>query len=386
VVIGAEEYKLHLVPSGIFYPGKKCLIGNGVVLDPGVLLGELRALTARGIDVSGLSVSLGAHVILPYHKKLDEYEEAAKGEQKIGTTGRGIGPAYRDKVSRQGIRVLDLLDKEEFERKLQDNLREKNELITKIYGQPPLDFASIFAEFAAYGEELRPYAGDTPLQLYSYLQKGEKVLFEGAQGIMLDLDHGTYPFVTSSHPVAGGACTGAGVGPTVIDDVVGVAKAYTTRVGEGPFPTELIGEAGDQLRNAGQEFGTTTGRPRRCGWFDAMVVRYAARITGLTHLALTKLDVLSGLATLRICVGYSLDGEVIQDFPQGLKALKKCVPIYEELPGWQTDITGARSFAELPQEAQTYVSRLEELTGVPITILAVGPGRDQTIKRGTIWR
>jgi adenylosuccinate synthase len=386
IVLGTEVYKLHLTPSGIFYPDKLCVIANGVVLDPAILLAELDNLRARGVTTENLRISANAHVIMPYHRLLDELEENARGAGKIGTTGRGIGPAYRDKIGRSGIRVQDLLETDALAARVEENLAEKNALLTKIYGRPPLRAEEIIAEYSAYGARLAPYAADTSLLINERLARGERVLFEGAQGIMLDLDHGTYPFVTSSNPVAGGACTGAGVGPMCVSAVLGVLKAYTTRVGAGPFPTELLDEKGEQLRQRGGEFGTTTGRARRCGWFDAVVARYAARVSGLSHLALMKLDIMTGIGPLKICTGYRLpNGTVLTEFPLSARVLSQAAPVYEEMPGWDEDVTGVREFADLPPAARAYVLRLEELAGVPAALIAVGPEREQTLVRGKIF-
>lgn len=385
VVVNGEEFKLHLIPSGILYEDKTCVIGNGVVLDPKVLLEELYYLEKRGIKTGQLLISSNAQVIMPYHRLLDSLEEDARGEHKIGTTKRGIGPAYMDKAARIGIRVSDLIDRDEFSARLRRNLAEKNNFLTKLYGLEPLKFEEIFNEYQEYALKLRPYVTDSSLVINESIQNGEKILFEGAQGTLLDLDHGTYPYVTSSHPIAGGACIGAGVGPTRIQRVVGVAKAYTTRVGEGPFPTELLDQTGEILRERGHEFGTTTGRARRCGWFDAVIVRYAARVNGLTDLAITKLDVLTGLEKIRIGVGYRAGNEVIYEFPQSQKIFRDSLPVYEEMPGWNEDITGIRHFEDLPTAAQNFIQRVEQLTEVPVTLVAVGPGREQTIVRGNIF-
>ncbi len=385
VVVNGEEFKLHLIPSGILYEDKTCVIGNGVVLDPKVLLEELFYLEKRGIKTGQLLISSNAQVIMPYHRLLDSLEEDARGEHKIGTTKRGIGPAYMDKAARIGIRVSDLIDRDEFSARLRRNLAEKNNFLTKLYGLEPLKFEEIFNEYQEYALKLRPYVTDSSLVINESIQNGEKILFEGAQGTLLDLDHGTYPYVTSSHPIAGGACIGAGVGPTRIQRVVGVAKAYTTRVGEGPFPTELLDQTGEILREHGHEFGTTTGRARRCGWFDAVIVRYAARVNGLTDLAITKLDVLTGLEKIRIGVGYRAGNEVIYEFPQSQKIFRDSLPVYEEMPGWNEDITGIRHFEDLPTAAQNFIQRVEQLTEVPVTLVAVGPGREQTIVRGNIF-
>lgn len=385
VVVGRQEFKLHLIPSGILYGEKLCLIGNGVVIDPEVLLEEMDYLEARGIDIGQLRISSQAHLIMPYHKRLDKAEEERRGEQKIGTTKRGIGPAYVDKYARKGIRVMDLLDEEEFIRLLERNLEEKNLLLEKIYQKPGFQKEEILERYLTYAQRLRPYVADCSLLLNEAIAAGKHVLLEGAQGTLLDIDHGTYPFVTSSSPVAGGACSGAGVGPTKITKVVGVAKAYTSRVGEGPFPTELLDETGRIIREIGQEFGTTTGRPRRCGWLDAVMLKYAVRVNGIDALALTKLDVLDTLETLKICVGYEYQGQLLTQFPHSLKILAQCKPVYEELPGWQQDLKHVRRYEDLPLNAQKYLARIEELTGVPIALVAVGPKREQTILREPIF-
>ncbi|MGQ9532112.1 MAG: adenylosuccinate synthase [Desulfotomaculales bacterium] len=379
VVIDGREFRLHLIPSGIFYPDKMCLIGNGVVIDPAVLVRELDMLAEQGIRTDNLRISPRAHVIMPYHRRLDEAEEDRRGNSRIGTTRRGIGPAYMDKAARSGIRVVDLLDTEEFAARLRDNIAEKNRVLTQIYGVPGFDFGEVLSEYLRLAERIRPYVADTSVIVDEAIRAGRNVLFEGAQGTLLDLDHGTYPYVTSSHPTAGAACLGAGIGPTRIDRVVGVAKAYVTRVGGGPFPSELHGGLGDLLRQRGREFGTTTGRPRRCGWFDAVVVRYAARINGLDFLALTKLDILSGFPEVQICCGYRYRGEELTEFPASLKVLAECEPVYETLPGWEEDISGVREYGALPANARRYVERIVELTGVPVALIGVGTGRHQTI-------
>lgn len=385
VVIGQETYKLHLIPSGIFYPNKICVIGNGLVIDPKVLIEELSYLNARGVSTDNLRISTNAHVIMPYHRLLDVLEEEFKGDHKIGTTKRGIGPAYKDKASRTGIRVSDLMDREEFANKLLYSLEEKNLIINKIYNQEELVYKDILEEYLMYAEKIRPFITDTSLEVNSFLDQEQKVLFEGAQGTLLDVDHGTYPYVTSSNPVAGAACVGAGVGPTRISKVVGVIKSYTTRVGEGPFPTELGCSTGELIRERGGEYGTTTGRPRRCGWFDAVIARFAVRVSGISDFAFTKLDVLTGMDKLKICTGYRYRGEVLTEFPQSLKILAECEAIYEEMPGWQEDITGINEYDKLPENAKKYVARIEMLTSVPVTLLAVGPGRNQTIVRNNIF-
>jgi adenylosuccinate synthase len=379
VVDGDQEFKLHLIPSGILYPEKTSVIGNGVVIDPAVLIQEMDYLVARNINIDNLKISERAHIIMPYHKKLDEVIEESKGDAKIGTTRRGIGPAYMDKAARVGIRFIDLLDKDEFEAQLETNLKEKNNLLTKVYNVEGFDKKAVLEEYLGYAERLRKYCADTSLIIYNVLKAGKNVLFEGAQGTLLDLDHGTYPFVTSSHPISGAACIGAGIGPTEVTKVLGIIKAYTTRVGEGPFPTELLDETGLHLREKGSEFGTTTGRPRRCGWFDAVIARYTVRLSGLSSLALTKLDVLTGMEKIKICTGYRYEDKIIKDFPASLKLLAKCKPIYEELPGWQEDISSAKKIADLPETAQNYLNRISELSGAPISIIGVGYRRTETI-------
>ena len=379
VVVDGREFKLHLIPSGILYPDKICVIGSGVVVDPAVLIGEIESLEKRGVSTDNLKISERAHVIFPYHQKIDQLEEERKGKDKIGTTCRGIGPAYMDKSARMGIRMIDLVDPEEFAGLLKRNMEGKNRLLAGVYGAEPFDYDEMLKSYSEYGRTLKKYLTDTSILVNRAIGEGKNVLFEGAQGTLLDLDHGTYPYVTSSHPVAGAACIGTGIGPTKIDRVVGVAKAYTTRVGEGPFPTELSGEAGDYIRQRGGEYGTTTGRPRRCGWFDGVVVRYAGRVNGLDYLALTKLDVLTGLEKVKICTGYSYRGEIIDEFPASLKVLKECRPVYDELPGWQEDISGARKLGDLPANARRFLERVSEVTGVPVALVGVGSGRSQTI-------
>ncbi len=385
VVVDDKEFKLHLIPSGILYPEKMCVIGNGVVIDPEVLCKELEYLEKEGINTDNLRISLRAHLIMPYHIRLDELEEERKGANKIGTTRRGIGPAYMDKAARVGIRVVDLMDEKEFADILQRNLEEKNHVLQKIYGVEGFNFEDIFNKYRSYLARIEKYVTDTTAVINEYIEQEKKVLFEGAQGTLLDLDHGTYPYVTSSHPVAGAACIGAGVGPTKIRRVIGVVKAYTTRVGEGPFPTELLGEEGELIRKRGWEYGTTTGRPRRCGWLDAVILRYSARINGMNGCAITKLDVLDSLAKIKVCVAYEYRGKVIKDFPASLKALSECKPIYEEFEGWQTDTTKARSYEELPAKARRYIEGIAEIIKVKPVIIAVGPKREQTIFREEIF-
>ncbi|WP_125706191.1 adenylosuccinate synthase [Lacticaseibacillus daqingensis] len=377
-------YKLRLIPSGILHAHQLSVIGNGVVVNPKSLVTELATLKAQGVEGANLRVSDRAHVILPYHIALDKAQEASKGDDKIGTTNRGIGPAYMDKAARVGIRIADLLERDTFETKLRANLAEKNKLFTKIYGVEPLEFDDIFEEYYAYGQQLKPYVCDTTVLLNDALEQGENILFEGAQGTMLDIDQGTYPFVTSSNP-AGGVATGTGVGASHIDRVAGVAKAYTSRVGDGPFPTELFDADGDFIREAGHEYGTVTGRPRRIGWFDAVVVRHACRVAGVTDLCLNSVDVLTGLKTIKICTGYELNGEIIKRYPASLKELAQCQPVYEELPGWDDDITAAKTLADLPEAARNYVNRVAELIGVDLLTFSVGPDREQTNILANIW-
>lgn len=381
-----ETYKLHLIPSGIFYKDKICVIGNGMVVDPKALVKELAYLHERNVSTDNLRISNRAHVILPYHLKLDVVEEESKGANKIGTTKKGIGPAYMDKAARIGIRIADLLDKDIFEEKLVRNLEEKNRLFERIYETDGFKLEDILEEYYELGQQIKHYVCDTSVVLNDALDDGRRVLFEGAQGVMLDIDQGTYPFVTSSNPVAGGVTIGSGVGPTKINHVVGVSKAYTTRVGDGPFPTELDNEIGHQIREVGREYGTTTGRPRRVGWFDSVVVRHARRVSGITDLSLNSIDVLTGIETLKICVAYRYEGELIEEFPASLKALAKCEPVYEEFPGWTEDITGCKSLDELPVNARHYLERLSQLTGIPLSIFSVGPDRVQTNVVRSPWR
>ena len=379
VVVDDREFKLHLIPSGILYPEKMCIIGSGVVVDPAALIKELVSLDKQGISTANLRISQRAHVIFPYHQKLDQLEEESKGNNKIGTTCRGIGPAYTDKSARAGIRVIDLLDTEDFPELLKANMESKNQILTEVYGGKALDYSEVLNAYSGHAEALRKYVCDTSILVNDAVQQGKNIVFEGAQGTLLDLDHGTYPFVTSSHPTAAAACLGAGIGPTRIGRVIGVAKAYTTRVGEGPFPTELKDDTGALIRKQGGEYGTTTGRARRCGWFDGVVGRYAVRINGLDYLAITKLDVLSGLEKLRICTGYNYRGDLITEFPASLKVLTECVPVYEDFPGWSEDITKARKLEDLPVQARKYLDRISEVSGAPIGLIGVGSRRTQTI-------
>lgn len=381
-----KTFKLHLIPSGIFAKEKLSIIGNGVVVNPKSLVKELNYLHEEGVTTDNLRISSRAHVILPYHIELDKAQEASKGDNKIGTTNKGIGPAYMDKVSRVGIRMADLLEKDVFEQKLRLNLEEKNNLLVKLYNQAPLNFDDIFEEYYQYGQEIKQYVTDTSVLLNDSLDNGQKVLFEGAQGVLLDVDHGTYPFVTSSNPIAGGVTIGNGVGPTKINTVIGVCKAYTSRVGDGPFPTELFDEIGHTIREVGREYGTTTGRPRRVGWFDSVVMRHSRRVSGITHLSLNSIDVLTGLETIKICVAYETSaGERIEYYPASLTVLADCKPVYEELPGWHEDITSCQTFEELPVNAQNYVKRIIELVGVELATLSVGPDRTQTMILKNVW-
>ena len=381
VKVGDDVFIFHVIPAGILHPGKNCVIGNGVVLDPEALLQELDELAGRGVSVDGrLFISAAAHLVMPYHKVLEKAGEESRGNDRLGTTLRGIGPAYRDKVERvHGLRVIDLLDAGPLREKLTGTVRAQNRILTRIYGQEPLDEAAIVDSCLASAERLRPFVTDTSALLNRMLDDGRTVLFEGAQGTLLDIDHGTYPFVTSSNTTAGGACTGTGIGPTRIDEVVGVTKAYTTRVGNGPFPTELPGREGDRIRELGGEYGATTGRPRRCGWFDATILRRARLVNGLTSLAVTRLDILDTVDRLKLCTGYRLEGETLEEFPMDTRVLERCTPVYEELPGWCAPTTGARSIEELPEAARRYVGRISELSGAPVSLISVGADRDATI-------
>lgn len=381
-----KTFKLHLIPSGIFNPTKLAVIGNGVVINPKSLIAEIQYLHDHQISTDNLRISDRAHVILPYHIVLDQLQEDEKGDKKIGTTIKGIGPAYMDKASRVGIRIADLLDKDFFHERLNMNLEEKNRLFTKVYDHEPLQFDDIFSEYYEYGQQIKQYVCDTSVILNDALDNGKRVLFEGAQGVMLDIDQGTYPFVTSSNPVAGGVTIGSGVGPSKIDNVVGVCKAYTSRVGDGPFPTELFDEVGNQIREVGKEYGTTTGRPRRIGWFDSVVMRHSKRVSGITNLCVNSIDVLSGLDTVKICTAYQkANGEIIEYYPASLRELAECVPVYEELPGWKEDITSCKSLEELPEAARNYIRRISELVGVRISTFSVGPDRNQTNVLESVW-
>ncbi|QSF45094.1 adenylosuccinate synthase [Paenibacillus tianjinensis] len=378
ILIDGKKFKLSLIPSGVFYKEKTCVIGNGMVINPEALIQEINYIHENGFDTKNLVISDRAHVIMPYHMLLDALEEDRKGPNKIGTTRKGIGPAYMDKAARNGIRIADLMDAEEFELRLRHLMEEKNQVITQVYGAEPLNVEEILVKYLEYAEVLRGYVTDTSVVLNDAIDADSRVLFEGAQGVMLDIDQGTYPFVTSSNPSAGGVCIGSGVGPSKIKQVIGVAKAYTTRVGDGPFPTELNDATGDYIRETGHEYGTVTGRARRVGWFDSVVVRHARRVSGITGLSLNSLDVLSGLDTVKICTGYKYRGEVITHYPASLKMLAECEAVYEELPGWNEDITAAKTLDDLPANTRRYVERVAELTGIPIAIFSVGRNREQT--------
>lgn len=380
VVVGDQKYALHLLPSGILSPGCTPVIGNGVVVDPAVLLSELSGLNDRGVDTSKLLISGNAHLITPYNVTVDKVTERFLGKRKIGTTGRGIGPTYADKINRVGIRVQDLYDESILEQKVEAALEQKNQLLAKVFNRRAIEAGKVVEDMLQYAEQIKPFVADTTLILNNAIDEGKVVLFEGGQGTLLDVDHGTYPFVTSSNPTAGGACTGAGVGPTKISRVIGILKAYTTRVGAGPFPTELLDEDGEALRRIGGERGVTTGRDRRCGWFDAPIARYATRVNGLTDFFLTKLDVLTGWEQIPVCVAYEIDGKRVEELPYNQTDFHHAKPIYENLPGWSEDITKAKTFSDLPKNAQAYVKALEEMSGAPISAIGVGPGRTETIE------
>ena len=380
VVIGAESYALHLLPSGVLSPGAVPVIGNGVVIDPSVLISEIDGLAARGVSCERLLISASAHLIMPHHVALDKVTERHLGSARIGTTGRGIGPAYADKAARMGIRVQDLFDPGILRQKVELALREKNQVLAKVYNRRGIDAAAVCEEYVGYGGRLGPYVADTGLVLNQALDAGQTVLLEGAQATLLDVDHGTYPFVTSSSPTAGGACAGSGIGPARISTVIGILKAYTTRVGEGPFPTELDGEQAEWLRTAGGEFGVTTGRPRRTGWFDAVIARYATRVNGITDYFITKLDVLSGLDKVPVCVAYDIGGQRCEEIPMTQTEFHHAVPVYEYLDGWQEDISAVRDAADLPRNARAYLSAIEEMIGAPVSAVGTGPRRDQTLQ------
>ena len=382
VVVQGKQTILHLLPSGILHANVVCVIGNGTVVDPAVLLEELAGVTAAGHEVAGrLFMSDCAHVIMPYHKVLDKAQEKFRGANRLGTTGRGIGPTYADKADRFGIRLGDMVVPDRFEQLLRPVLDYKNAILTKAFDEAPLDFDAVYDEYRRYGEQLRPYVTDTAVLVHRALTEEKRVVFEGAQGCMLDIDHGTFPYVTSSTTLSSGACTGAGVGPGELDGVIGVVKAYTTRVGEGPFPTELEDAVGKALRDKGQEYGATTGRPRRCGWLDCVQLRRAVMVNGTTGVALTKADVLGSFDAIKICTTYQINGAETRDFPTQLADLAVATPVYEEWPGWKTDISGCRSWDELPKNAQRYFDRIEELLGAPLSVISVGPGREQTLIR-----
>ncbi len=379
VVNGDKTYKLHLIPSGILYPDTVNIIGNGVVIDPKVVLEEMDSLEALGVKLDNLLIDYRAHVVMPYHKEIDELAELAKGANAIGTTKRGIGPCYADKCDRIGIRMVDFLQPEVFKAKLRSNLELKNKIITAVYGGKTLDFDGMYTEYLGYAKRLERFTCDTGVVLYDAIKANKRVIFEGAQGTLLDLDSGTYPFVTSSHPITGGFCAGAGVGPTAIKECLGIAKAYTTRVGAGPFPTELNDEVGNHLLNVGHEFGVTTGRARRCGWLDAVILRLAVRINGLTSLAINKLDTLSGLKTLKIATHYIINGKKTADFPADISMLEGCTPVYEEFEGWTEDISGCKKFEDLPKAAKNYITAIEKLCDCKVSMIGVGPDRENNI-------
>lgn len=379
IVADGIKYALHLIPSGILHNGKTCIIGNGVVIDPAVLIKEINGLNEKGINTDNLLISDRAHVIMPYHKALDELQENFRGENSIGTTKRGIGPAYSDKTERSGIRMCDFIDEEVFAQKVRYNLEVKNLIIEKVYGGERFDADKIIAEYSEYAKFIRKYVADTCSMIFDAVKSGKNVLFEGAQATFLDLDFGTYPYVTSSNPIAGGVCTGAGIGPVYINEVYGVMKAYTSRVGAGPFPTEQINEIGDTIRELGWEYGTTTGRPRRCGWLDTVMIRYAAMVNGLTGLAINHVDTIGKLDKIKLCIAYKKDGKEITQFPSSLKELAKCEPVYETFDSWKEDISGVRKFDDLPENAKKYLRRIEELAGVKIKLIGVGKDRSQTI-------
>ena len=386
LVVGSKKFALRLIPSGVLNPNTINVIGNGIVFDPKGFLEEIEMLNKDDIDTSNIKISDRAHVVFPYHKELDGLAEEARGDNKIGTTKKGIGPCYMDKTERSGIRICDLMDKDIFEKKLRPQIEAKNKIVKNIYGKEELfDFDTIYNEYLEYAEKIRHYVADTSVVVYDAIKAGKKVLFEGAQGTLLDLDLGTYPYVTSSHPTSGGFAIGAGVGPNMIKDVVGIVKAYTTRVGEGPFVTELDNEIGERIRIQGNEFGTVTGRSRRCGWFDAVIVRYATRVNGLTSISLMLLDVLTGFDTIKICTAYKMGDKILTEFPASLEDLAKCEPVYEELEGWSEDLTAVENYDDLPENAKKYVERIEELTGVSVDMVSVGPKRTQTIVRKNIF-
>lgn len=382
VKVADKTTVLHLIPSGILHPNIICVIGNGVVLDPVALMEEIELLEKEGVRVNGrLFISQNAHLIMPYHKLIDQASEEKQGADRIGTTGRGIGPAYMDKINRKGIRIVDLLNRQQFEKKLRQNIAEKNDIIRHIYGKSPLDVDAIVAEYLDFDKKIDSFIKDVSVYINNAVDEGKNVLLEGAQGTLLDVDHGTYPFVTSSNPSSGGACTGVGIGPTKITSVIGVIKAYTTRVGEGPFPTELEGTDGEFLREEGREFGATTGRARRCGWFDSVVARYAIRINGIDSLAITKLDVLDKFETIKVCTAYRFGDKILEEFPADLQTLQKCEPVYEVIDGWQGPTSDIKSWEEMPSKARDYLDYIQSLVKTPLGIISVGSKRSQTIFR-----
>lgn len=379
VVADNEVYKLHMIPSGILYKNCDCIIGNGVVIAPKELLVEMDSVASRGVSLDKLKIDARTHVIMPYHITLDELSEGTRGDMKIGTTKKGIGPCYMDKVERSGIRMCDFIDGEEFKKRLKANIELKNKIIVNVYGGEALDFDKVYTEYSEYAKKLAPYVCDTSVLIYDAIKADKTVTFEGAQGTLLDIDLGTYPFVTSSHPVSGGVCVGAGIGPTLIDGCLGIMKAYTTRVGLGPFPTELFDDTGDLIRNRGGEFGTTTGRPRRTGWLDAVIVRFSVRVNGLTELAVNKLDTLSGVGKLKVCTAYEIDGKVTRDFPSDLKTLARAKPVYTEIDGWDDDLTNITRFEDLPEKVKNYIKLIEDECGCRVSMVGVGPDRTQNL-------
>ena len=379
VVVDGEAYKLRLMPSGILYTGAHCVVGNGVVFDPKIFLEEMDGLAARGIDLSGIRISNRAHVVLPYHSIMDGIGDEKRGKNKIGTTKRGIGPCYMDKANRIGIRVCDFIDPDEFARRLKEVLAIKNKELKLLYDHEPLDYDAVLKEYLGYADRLRPYVCDTIALLHDEIKQGRKILFEGAQATMLDIDYGTYPYVTASHPISGGVPVGAGVAPRDIDKVVGIVKAYCTRVGEGPFPTEQLNAIGDRIREEGHEYGVVTGRPRRTGWLDACVVRYAGMLSGIDYMAVTRLDILDNFDEIKMCVDYKYKGEILHEIPASLKVLAEVEPVYETFPGWKCDITKVRKYEDLPENAKKYLERMAEVTGIKLGIVSVGPNRDETI-------
>jgi len=381
VIADGVTYKLHLIPSGILYEGKPCIIGNGLVVDPGALLKEIEGLKERGINTDNLHLSDRAHIVMPYHRELDGIYEEDLGEDKIGTTKKGIGPAYTDKTSRVGIRFCDMTDEVRFAELIRKRTKEKNEIITKIYGEKPLDAEKIVGEYLGYAKKLKPYITDTSMMIYEAYKQGKKLLFEGAQGMLLDLDYGTYPYVTSSHPTSGGVFSGVGIGPKALTEIVGVVKSYTTRVGAGPFVTELLDETGELIREKGQEYGTTTGRPRRCGWLDLVIIDFAARINGITSIALSRMDTLGGVDKVKVCVGYEYEGKEIRNYPASLSEIEKCKPIYKEFEGWDDNLSHIRKFEDLPKAAQEYIEFIENFLDIPVDMVGVGPGREECILR-----